>query len=952
MLKSKKIVKNLLILYVAVSFAFLGCGKGNVSTGVKMIDDLIGIKKSDKNIQVMLALWQQSQNQYNGTGTVSADIGPSGGSLIDKSGSYELMVPEGALENSQNIRMTVINSETYDIYAPATPKIILEPHGLQFKKPVTLKLKFGNEHTSRFSRDLASIYYINETSGKIEKVETTQSLDGNYLIAKLNHFSLYSGLYLRIEDVVNDIITNPLDIQNIVLEFRAYLNGIGSIARRNYFYSFYQPTLLPFLIRANKVYPPGNNPLLNTFPNDDFDSDGIINSSDTYPFDPTNNGDETPPIVVSVVPNGSNIPTSPGTITVTFNERVSPPTLQYAVRLFDGEREYYVNFESLDITGTVATFRYNYNLESAKNYTIRIEGVTDIFGNRMYGIQNIANFTTVDTGQPKIVAMSPSGWDIPLSTNQITLTFNEAIDPSTLNGFSLKGYGNPTLTFQSISANQKTATFSIDSSLVDSGFYFLNIPSTVKDLAGNNIEIPPYFWMFQVEDNTAPSVYKVEPKGNAVNPDNPGQIVLYFTEPVNITSVQNAVELIGGNQTPPSVTFDRTEQYGTIAYFNINGSLEQKTKYTIRIKAGISDLKGNVSSVPIDFNFQSGDTIPPIVLNVSPPNGATKVNFKNDLYIKVYFDEAMDPYSLNNALLISDDSGLVPYEYREYNVVHLPNQSISYEATYLIRKEYLKEYTTYNLSITSMAKDVFGNQIIPNQIGTFLTASSTGPYITNYSVIQEPTGIKVQLTYNHKVKSNTAYGNRLFLKQYYNYKDYEPSNCATIGPVPNPARIACIAYYCPHNPLWCAGCFIYHPERVDGCIPGDIPVTKIGTTGWIKSFKLNYIGSENNETILNFYTNSLAFCSKDKDKLPGINKIELNYSYNECKEWEKVRRSRCVLWSCDYWYEYKCREMVNDNGYLNAVRDYNDDPEIFPPIWSGGFTNLTDNCVRPPEDKD
>jgi hypothetical protein len=78
MLKSKKIVKNLLILYVAVSFAFLGCGKGNVSTGVKMIDDLIGIKKSDKNIQVMLALWQQSQNQYNGTGTVSADTIPIG----------------------------------------------------------------------------------------------------------------------------------------------------------------------------------------------------------------------------------------------------------------------------------------------------------------------------------------------------------------------------------------------------------------------------------------------------------------------------------------------------------------------------------------------------------------------------------------------------------------------------------------------------------------------------------------------------------------------------------------------------------------------------------------------------------------------------------------------------------------------------------------------------------
>ncbi|GIX41706.1 MAG: hypothetical protein KatS3mg129_1439 [Leptospiraceae bacterium] len=715
-----------------------------------MIDDLIGIKKNDKNTGLMLALWQHLQTQYQGTGTVSADIGPSGGSLTDKSGNYILNIPEGALENNQTIRMTVLNSETYDTFAPATPKIVLEPHGLQFKKPVELKLKFGNEHTSRFAKDLSNIYYINEVSGKFERLETTQSLDGNYLIAKLDHFSLYAGLYLRIEDVVNDVITNPLDIQNIVLEIRSYLQGWGSIARRNYFYSFYQPTLLPFLIRANRVYPPGNNPLLNTFPNDDFDSDGIINSSDTYPFDPTNNGDETPPIVVSVIPNGSNIPTTPGTIRVTFNERVSPPTLQYAIRLFDGEREYYVNFESLDTSGTVATFRYDYNLESAKTYTIRIEGVTDIFGNRMYGIQNIATITTVDTGQPKIIAMSPSGWDVPQSTNQITLTFNEAIDPSTLNGFSLKGYGNPTLTFQSISVDQKTAVFSIDSNLMDSGYYFLNIPSTVKDLAGNPIEIPPYFWMFQVEDHTAPSVYKVEPSGNAVNPDTPGQIVLYFTEPVNETSIQNAVELIGGDQTPPSVTFDRTEQYGTVAYFNINGSLQQKTNYTIRIKEGISDLKGNVSSVPIDFNFKSGDTIPPVVVNVSPQG--LNIGFQNDLNIIVEFNEEMDPYSLSNALQITDSNGIVPYiflgydEYTDYS--YYPYKR--YIAYYRISKNNLSEYMPYMISISG-AKDVYGNTIQPNLYAQFRTASSDRLQRTNYVVSECNNKVQIKIDYNREL---------------------------------------------------------------------------------------------------------------------------------------------------------------------------------------------------------
>lgn len=376
----------------------MGCGKFKPnSTGIKLIDDILSIKPSDKEMQLVWSFWLSTQNSYQGTGTVSMNIGPTGGTLKDSSGNYELEIPAGTLTTDQTIKMTVLNSETIGVHSPITPKIMLEPHGLQFQKPVKLKLKYGKENTSQFAKDLASIYYIKENK-QLEKILTTRSLDGEYLIAELNHFSLYSGLYLRIEDVVADIITNPLDIRNIVDEFRVYLNGWGSVARRNYFYNFYQPTLLPFLIRANRVYAPGTNPLLTTFPNDDFDSDGIINSTDTYPFDPTNNGDETAPIVVSVVPNGSGIPTTPGTITVTFNERVSPPTLQSAIRLFDGEREYYVNFESLDVTGRVATFRYTYNLESAKNYIVRIEGVTDIFGNRMYGVENIATLTTVDTG--------------------------------------------------------------------------------------------------------------------------------------------------------------------------------------------------------------------------------------------------------------------------------------------------------------------------------------------------------------------------------------------------------------------------------------------------------------------------------------------------------------------------------------------------------------------------
>lgn len=368
----------------------------------------------------------------------------------------------------------------------------------------------------------------------------------------------------------------------------------------------------------------------------------------------------------------------------------------------------------------------------------------------MYGVQNIGNFTTIDTGQPKIVNMSPLGFDVPLSTNTVTITFNEEIDPTTLNGFSLGGYNDITLTFQSISLDNKVATFSMSDSLVDSGFYVLKIPSTVKDMSGNSIEIPPYFWMFQAEDHTAPSVYKLEPNGNIVNPDTPGQIVLYFTEPVNESSIVNAVELIGGSQTPPTISFDRLEQYNTIAYFNINGSLEQRTDYTIKIKDGISDKKGNVSSVPVNFNFKTGDTIPPTVVSVTPEG--LNIPYKTDQIITVTFDEEMDVGSVKNALEITDTNGIVPYNFENYEVVFTNGNITSSVATYRINKIYLSSYMPYTIKITG-AKDIYQNVIQPiTYTDHFRTASDTNPQVIGFSISECNGKTQLKIDYDREMK--------------------------------------------------------------------------------------------------------------------------------------------------------------------------------------------------------
>jgi hypothetical protein len=95
----------------------------------------------------------------------------------------------------------------------------------------------------------------------------------------------------------------------------------------------------------------------------------------------------------------------------------------------------------------------------------------------------------VDTAAPTIVASSvtPTGTAVPVSTNKISVTFNEEMDPSVLTGvisFTLPATGAPSVSAPAWSNGNKTYSVTL-SALTAPTSYKFKVAGTVKDKAGN-----------------------------------------------------------------------------------------------------------------------------------------------------------------------------------------------------------------------------------------------------------------------------------------------------------------------------------------------------------------------------------------------------------------------------------------------------------------------------------
>jgi len=213
--------------------------------------------------------------------------------------------------------------------------------------------------------------------------------------------------------------------------------------------------------------------------------------------------DSTPPTILSTSPsNGDNNISISNNIEVSFSEEIDNKTIN-STNIIVSDSNGNKVIGTFSYSNQVATFNPSSDLNYFTVYAVIVgTGVKDKIGNALVSGSSW-NFTTSsapDTTPPTIASTSPSGSSNNiLISSDITITFSEAMDPSTIdttnvtlqdsNGNSVGGV---------VSYNNKIATFDPANDLNYSTTYTVTIGTGVRDTASNNLSAISS-WSFTTE---------------------------------------------------------------------------------------------------------------------------------------------------------------------------------------------------------------------------------------------------------------------------------------------------------------------------------------------------------------------------------------------------------------------------------------------------------------------
>jgi hypothetical protein len=211
--------------------------------------------------------------------------------------------------------------------------------------------------------------------------------------------------------------------------------------------------------------------------------------------------DTTAPTVSFILPANAATGIALNTnITATFSEAMNPSTITpLTFTLKQGTASI---SGAVSYVGKTAIFHPTGNLAVSAIYTATVTtGVKDLAGNALAVTKtwSFTTGTTVDTTAPTVSSTFPAA-TVPVATGivvnaNITATFSEVMDPSTITAatFTLKQGTTPIS--GAVSNAGTTATFNPNSNLAANTVYTATVTTGVKDLAGNALA-SNYVWSF------------------------------------------------------------------------------------------------------------------------------------------------------------------------------------------------------------------------------------------------------------------------------------------------------------------------------------------------------------------------------------------------------------------------------------------------------------------------
>jgi hypothetical protein len=256
-----------------------------------------------------------------------------------------------------------------------------------------------------------------------------------------------------------------------------------------------------------------------------------------------------------------------------------------------------------DASSNTATFTPATALALSTLYTATITtGAIDEQGIALAS-NYVWTFTTgANTCIPTVISVTPpAGSASVCPASVVTATFNEAMNPSTINTttFTLTGPGTTAVTGV-VTYAASTATFTPSSPLALSTLYTATITTGAQDLFGNSLA-NNYVWTFTTGSASCspPTVISVAPPNGSSGICPSTLVVATFSEAMKVSTINTTTfTLTGPGSTPVAGTVSYVVS-SDVATFTPSNPLALNTLYTATITTGAQDLAGD----PLASNY-------------------------------------------------------------------------------------------------------------------------------------------------------------------------------------------------------------------------------------------------------------------------------------------------------------------------------------------------------------
>ena len=315
--------------------------------------------------------------------------------------------------------------------------------------------------------------------------------------------------------------------------------------------------------------------------------------------------DTTPPTVISTLPVDNAIDVFVNSnLTATFSEAMDALTITALTFKLEGPGTTPVA-GAVTYVGTSAIFNPTADLAGSTLFTATVTtGAEDIAGNAL-AVDYVWTFTTEDITPPTVTSTIPVNNAINvLVNNNLSVTFSEAMDDSTITTLTFKLVGpGTTPVVGTVNLTGTTAIFNPAADLAGSTLFTATVTTGAEDLAGNAL-VSDYVWTFRTEDTTPPVIILTLPADNATNISIHSNITAKFSEPMKSSTISSITFVLEGPGTTPVA--GTVSYLDSVATFTPSNVLEGSTLYTATVTMGVEDMAGNAMERDSLWTFTTG----------------------------------------------------------------------------------------------------------------------------------------------------------------------------------------------------------------------------------------------------------------------------------------------------------------------------------------------------------